>query len=138
MTEPTTPTDRGAGGKPGGVGQFLLGGAMAIAGIYLLLSSLQVVSWFGGRLFGIGSFGLTSGMILIPFIIGIAIVFYDARKWYGWLLTLGSMVALIAGAVASVEFRFRRMTAFELIVVIVLLFGGVGLVIRSVRELNRD
>lgn len=137
MAHAGPPSERGAGGKPGGIGQFLLGSAMGMAGIYLLLSSLQVVSWFGGRMFGIGAFSVTSGMVLIPFIIGVSIVFYDAEKWYGWLLTVGSLLALIVGAVASVEFRFRRMNAFELIVVLVLLFGGIALVVRSSRDLSR-
>lgn len=138
MTEPSLTPDRGAGGKPGGIPQFLLGTAMSIGGLYLLLNSLQVVSWFGGRLFGFGRVGVTSGMVLIPFIIGIAIIFYDAEKWYGWLLAIGSLLALIVGAVASVEFRFQRMTAFELIVVLVLLFGGIGLVLSSVRRLESN
>jgi hypothetical protein len=125
--------DRGAGGRDGGIPQFLLGTAMAIGGLYLLLDALQVVSWIGGRLFGIGDFGVTSGMVMIPFIIGVVIIFYDADKWYGWLLAAGSLVALIVGAIASVEFRFRRMTAFELIVVLVLLFGGIGLMMRAIR-----
>ncbi|MDH4308890.1 MAG: hypothetical protein OEX04_15595 [Acidimicrobiia bacterium] len=126
---------KGAGGKPGGIPQFLLGTAMTIGGLYLLLNALQVVSWFGGRLFGIGGLGVTSGMIMIPFIIGIVIIFYDAEKWYGWLLAIGSILALIIGAIASVEFRFQRMTAFEFIVILVLLFGGIGLVFRSVRNI---
>jgi uncharacterized protein len=137
MSESPTPLTRGAGGRPGGVPQFLLGVAMAIGGGYLLLTSLQVVSPFGGRLFGIGGFGVTSGMIMIPFIIGVAIIFYDADKWYGWLLAAGSLFALVIGAIASVEFRFERMSAFEFIVVLVLLFGGIGLVVRSVRDLDR-
>ncbi len=137
MSDPRVPFPRGAGGRPGGVPQFLLGSAMTIGGAYLLLNSLQVVSWFGGRMFGIGGVGVTSGMIMIPFIIGVAIIFYDADKWYGWLLAVGSLVALIVGAIASVEFRFERMTAFDFIVVLVLLFGGIGLVVRSVRDLER-
>jgi uncharacterized protein len=137
MPESPTPFTRGAGGRPGGVPQFLLGVAMAIGGGYLLLNSLQVVSPFGGRLFGIGGFGVTSGMIMIPFIIGVVIIFYDADKWYGWLLAAGSLFALVIGAIASVEFRFERMSAFEFIVVLILLFGGIGLVVRSVGDLDR-
>jgi hypothetical protein len=126
----------GAGGRPGGVPQFLLGAAMTFGGVYLLLDSLHVVSWFGGRMFGIGGVGVTSGMVLIPFIIGVAIVFYDARKWYGWALRVGSLITLVVGAVASVEFRFERMSAFDLIVILILLFGGIGLAMRSLRDVG--
>ncbi|MEX2623173.1 MAG: hypothetical protein WD651_05575 [Acidimicrobiia bacterium] len=127
-------TQRGAGGTSGGVGTFLLGAAMTVAGGYLLLTSLHVVNGFGGGLFGLGGFRVTGGMILILFIIGIGIVFYDSSKWYGWALAAGSLLALIVGAIASVRFAFDGMSAFDLIVVLILLFGGIGLVMRSVRE----
>lgn len=124
----------GAGGSPGGLAPFLLGVAMTIGGGYLLLNSLRVLHGFGGSLFAVGALNVTGGMILIPFIIGIGIIFYDASKWYGWLLAGGSLLALIVGAIASVRFSFQDMSAFDLIVILVLLFGGVGLVLRSVRE----
>lgn len=103
---------------------------MTIAGGYLVLNSLRVLHGFGGSLFAIGGFNITGGMILVPFIIGVAIIFYDASKWYGWLLAGGSLLALIVGAIASVRFSFQEMSAFDMIVILVLLFGGIG----SVRE----
>lgn len=109
---------------------------MTIAGGYLLLTSLHIVNGFGGGLFGIGGFRVTGGMIMIPFIIGVGIVFYDSSKWYGWALAAGSLSALIIGAITSVRFAFDGMTAFDFIIVLILVFGGIGLVLRSVRESN--
>jgi hypothetical protein len=77
---------------------------------------------------------VTGGMILIPFIFVLGIIFYDASKWHGWLLAGGSLLGLIVEAIASVRFSFQDMSAFDLIIILVLLFGGVGLVLRSVRE----
>ena len=128
------PQQRGAGGSPGGVGLFLLGVAMTIAGGYLLLTSLRVVNGLWGGLFGVGGFRVTGGMVMIPFIIGVGIIFYDRTKWYGWLLAVGSLLALIVGAIASVRFSFANMSAFELIVILVLLFGGIGILVRSLRD----
>jgi hypothetical protein len=124
---------RGAGGSPGGLAPFLLGVAMTIGGGYLLLNALRVLNGFGGGLYAIGTFNVTGGMILVPFIIGVGIIFYDATRWYGWFLAGGALLALIIGAIASVRFSFEGMTAFDLIVILVLLFGGLGLVMRSVR-----
>ena len=109
---------------------------MSVAGGYLLLNALRVLHGFGGGLFGIGGFNVTGGMILIPFIIGVGIIFYDATRWYGWALAGGSLLALVIGAIASVRFSFEGMTAFDLIVILVLLFGGMGLVLRSVKDLS--
>ena len=65
------------------------------------------------------------------------IIFYDSRKWYGWLLAGGSLLALIVGVIASVRFRFENMSAFDILVILVLLFGGIGLVMAGVRDQAR-
>lgn len=133
----TTPQrQQGAGGTPGGIGQFLLGVGMVIAGGYLLLNSIRIVHGygFGEGLYNFGGFAVTSGMILLPFIIGVLIIFYDSNKWYGWLLGGGSLLALVVGAIATIRFRFTGMSAFDIVVILVLLFGGIGLVLAAVRD----
>ena len=65
---------------------------------------------------------------------GVGIIFYDVRKWYGWLLAGGSLVALIFGVIASIQFNFVRMSAFDLIVILVLAIGGLGLLLRSLKS----
>lgn len=127
---------RGAGGTSGGSGQFIIGLIMFCGGIYLLLNSIMVSApyGFGARMYSVGGFSVTSGMIMIPFMFGIGIMFYDVRKWYGWLLAGGSLVALIFGTIASIHFRFSHMSAFDLIVILVLAVGGLGLLLRSFRS----
>lgn len=126
----------GAGGTPGGIGQFLLGVGMVIAGGYLLLNSIRVIHGFGFGygIYNFGGFAVTSGMILLPFIIGVLIIFYDSTKWYGWFIAGASILALVVGAIASIRFSFTGMSAFDIIVILVLLFGGIGLVLRAVRD----
>ncbi len=60
-------------------------------------------------------------------------VFYDSRNWLGWLLTCGSLVALVFGVISQIQFTFRSMSAFDLIVIIVLTIGGLGLLLRSLK-----
>ena len=127
---------RGAGGSRGGEWQFLIGIVMMIAGFYLLFNSIVIDSRFGMgmRLYGIGGFGITSGMLMIPFIVGVIFIFYDARSPIGWVLSIGSLVALIVGVLANSQFSFRAMSAFDLIVILVLSFGGLGLFLRSLKH----
>ncbi len=131
---------KGAGGTSGGVGQFFLGLGMMCGGFYMLLNSIVVNSGFGlgyplyaVPLFG-GMYAVTSGMVMIPFLIGVGIVFYNSRNPIGWVLACGSLVALIFGVIASIHFQFRGMSAFDLIVILVLAFGGLGLFLRSLRN----
>ncbi len=132
---------KGAGGSAGGVGHFFIGLIMMIAGGYLFLNNIQVGHSFGGgmsmRLFSIRGVGITSGYVMFPFIFGIGMVFYNARNILGWILSIGSLVMLGVGVIANIQFHFVRMSAFELISILVLLIGGIGLFLRSLRNFNR-
>jgi hypothetical protein len=129
----------GAGGSSGGIGHFFIGVIMMSGGFYMLLNAITVSSNFGfsSRLFGLGNnVGVTGGMIMIPFIFGIGLVFFNSKNIFGWLLTLGSITALIFGVISSVRFNLRTMTSFELIVILVLAIGGLGLFLRSLKKID--
>lgn len=131
---------KGAGGSSGGIMQFFIGLVMMIGGGYLFLDSIHVTSGFGfGRgLYSFGGFQLTSGMLLIPFIFGIAIIFYNRKNYLGWLLMVGSVVALVFGVLRSVRFVMQGISAFDLILILVLFAGGLGLFLNSLRKLEEE
>lgn len=129
---------RGAGGSEGGIGRFLLGFAMLGVGLYLFLSSIWVGgSFWGGVLFGLGGFGLTTGMMLIPFILGVGLIFYDARSIAGWALACGSILLIVVGILRSLQFHLRPMSLWDLLLILVLTFGGAGLFASSLRDFSR-
>jgi hypothetical protein len=119
---------RGAGGTAGGVGHFLLGLAMAVAGAYLITNQVTVSSGFWGY-FGPHTFGLT----LLPLAFGIGMLFFNGRSVLGWVLTLGGAVIIFAGVLANLQIYFRPTSLYETILMLVLLAGGLGLVARSLR-----
>ncbi|WP_413702420.1 hypothetical protein ACLKMH_20290 [Psychromonas sp. KJ10-10] len=132
---------KGAGGTSGGIGTFFIGLVMMIGGFYLLLNAISVTSNFGFsrqlyRLSSMGGYSITSGMVMIPFIFGIGLVFYNSRSIIGWILTLGAITALVFGVISSIHFSFRSMTAFDLIVILVLAVGGIGLVLKSLKAVG--
>lgn len=126
---------RGAGGTNGGEGSFIIGIIMMIAGGYLLLKGIMVRPQFGlgNAMYSIGGVPVTTGLVLVPFAFGIGMVFYNSRNWLGWLLALGSVLALVVGVIASINFTFVRMSAFDLLMILILLIGGIGLFLRSLR-----
>ena len=105
---------KGAGGTDGGVGQFIIGFLMMCGGGYMLLNAIRVTTQFGMGYslyrFG-GGLSITSGMILIPFMFGVGIIFYNSRNVIGWLLAIGSLAALIFGVISSIQFRMSHMSA---------------------------
>ena len=133
---------RGAGGTSGGLGSFFIGLIMMCGGFYMLLHAITVTSSFGMgmRLYGFsamgGNYNVTSGMIMIPFIFGVGLIFYNSKNILGWLLSIGSVTGLIFGVISSIRFSFRTMTSFDLIVILVLAVGGLGLFLRSLKALD--
>lgn len=133
---------RGAGGTSGGLGQFFIGFIMMCGGFYLLLNAISVSSNFGmgARLYGVSAFGgnysITSGIIMIPFIFGVGIIFYNSRNILGWLLAFGSITGLIFGVISSIRFSFKTMSAFDLITILILAMGGLGLFLRSLKNMD--
>jgi hypothetical protein len=127
---------RGAGGTDGGAGHFFIGLIMMAGGGYLFLHNIDVSlgMGFGYRFFGFGGMGITSGMVLIPFLFGIGMIFYNSSNLLGWLLTVLSLAMLAFGVIAQTRLSFRHMSAFDLITILVLLVGGLGLFLRSLRD----
>ena len=73
---------------------------------------------------------------MIPFMFGVGMIFYNSRNYLGWIIAAGSLVALIFGVISSINFRMRSMSAFDLIVILVLLVGGIGLFLSSLKKLD--
>jgi hypothetical protein len=119
---------RSPGGTPGGLGQFLIGLAMAVAGGYLITTHVTVSSgsW---TVWGHSAFGLS----LVPFIFGVAILFFNGRSILGWLLLFAGVVVILTGIIMNLQIYFQSTNLYELLVMLVLLFGGIGLLARSFR-----
>jgi hypothetical protein len=116
------------GGTPGGLGEFMIGVVMACVGGYLLSNQVSVVgsywSFWGGN-----SFGIT----LIPLLLGVAMLFFNGRSVFGWLLTVAGALFILAGVLANMHIYFRPTSLFNTLVMLVLLVGGVALVAKSTR-----
>jgi predicted membrane channel-forming protein YqfA (hemolysin III family) len=123
---------RGAGGTEGGLAAFVIGALMAIAGAYLLTNQVTVTTGYW-RLWGYNAFGLS----LLPFVIGIAFLFFDGRSIIGWVLTLAGAVIIFIGILTNLEIYFRPTSLFNTLLMLVLLFGGIGLVARALRPQRR-
>jgi len=119
---------QGAGGTPGGVGTFLLGLAMAVAGAYLITDQVMVTSGYW-RFGGYNAFGLS----LLPLLLGIGLLFFNGRSLPGWFLTGGGAVIIFVGILTHLEIYFRPTSLFNTTLMLVLLVGGLGLVARSLR-----
>lgn len=122
----------GAGGTPGGVGQFIGGLIMAGIGTYLFLNQVQVhTSW--GNLWGFNSFGLS----LVPLLVGVGFLFYNGKSVLGWILTLLGFGIIVAGILMNMDIYFKSTSLYNTLIMLILLAGGLGLILRSLRPQKR-
>jgi hypothetical protein len=124
---------RGAGGTPGGLGTFLFGAGLVVAGGYLLMNQVTVTSGYW-RLWGYNAFGLS----LFPLLIGIGLLFFNGRSLAGWTLTAAGALIIVVGIIANLDLYFRPTSLFGTLVILVMLAAGIGLVARSLRAQGAD
>jgi hypothetical protein len=124
------------GGTPGGFPTFVLGLAMAIIGGYLLLQSVQVTGGYWNWGF-VGSAGRSFGVTLIPLLFGIGILFYDGRSFAGRVLTGGGALMILAGIILNMDIHLQNTSLYNVLIMLVLLVGGIGLVLRSVMPMGK-
>jgi hypothetical protein len=121
-------TPRGAGGTPGGIGQFFLGLTLLVIGLYLFLSRVIVVSnlW---TLIGMNAFGIA----LIPLVIGVALLFFNAKSIAGWVLAVGSFLVIVVGIIANLSFFFLPTNLLVTLLMLVMIGAGIGLLLRGLK-----
>jgi hypothetical protein len=128
---------RNVGGTPGGTRTFLLGLVMLLAGGYLLFDQVQVGGGFW-HWSGLGGRGTSFGVTLIPLLIGIGILFVNGRSFAGRFLTGAGALVILVGIIANLDIHFRQTSLFNTLVMLVLIAGGIGLIVRSAAPMPRD
>jgi uncharacterized protein len=128
MTDEPKRAFQGAGGTPGGIGEFAIGLVLTAVGGYLILNQVTVTTNFWA-LWGYNAFGLT----LVPLLAGIGWLFFDGRSTVGWLLVILGAAIIFAGIIANLHMYFRPTSLFNTLIMLGLLVGGLGLIARSLR-----
>ena len=123
------------GGTPGGMKTFCLGLVMLVVGGYLLMNQVTVHGgyWHFGFANGNGrSFGIT----LIPLLFGIGILFVNGKSFAGRFLTGIGALFIITGIIVNMDINFRQTSLLNTLIMLILIVGGIGLIVRSVMPME--
>ncbi|MEM9955735.1 MAG: hypothetical protein AAF846_29315 [Chloroflexota bacterium] len=127
---------RGAGGTPGGLIEFFIGSVMILVGGWLFLSRIVVTTsgfgfgfGFGGTNYQINNFGVA----LIPLMIGIGLLFFNGKNFFGWVLTVGGFLIIIVGILINLRIYFEPTNLITTIIILGTFAGGIGLVARALQ-----
>ncbi|MFO0040207.1 MAG: hypothetical protein ACK522_14865 [Synechococcaceae cyanobacterium] len=136
---------------------FLIGGSLFAAGVFLFTNQVMVSSGLvgfgwggrgagagvgggGGFLAGIWPLGLGggAGLLMIPFGIGVALLFSDTLRRLGWFLVWAASGALGVGVLQSLLFSFRPTSLWSLLAMVVMIASGGGLLLQSLLRFGAD
>jgi uncharacterized protein len=133
---PRRRVSRSARSPRGGLAGLLLGFILTVAGGYLVTNQVEVGAGpFGGfAWFGPNSFGL----LLVPLLIGVAILCFDAKLLVGRLLTAAGAVIVLVSVLETLRIAFRPTSLFITLLMLGLLVVGLGLMARSVVGVTSD
>lgn len=124
----------GAGGTPGGIGQFFIGLMLAVAGGWLLTNQVTVTTGGYWHLWGMNGFGLS----LIPFILGTGLIFFNGKSIAGWLLLAAGLVIVFVGILSNLRIYFEPTSLFNTLLMLGLLAAGLGMMAASLRSRPED
>lgn len=110
--------------------QFLGGLVMLVVGLFIFSQKVMVSSSFFGGVIWLGGFHMANGMVIIPFIIGIVWLFASGGSFASKVFTGLGVLLLIVTIILTTNISMVRVTLYEWIIMLVLIFGGAGLLAR--------
>lgn len=111
--------------------QFFVGLLMLAAGLFMIFQNLDVRSSWGTGFLRLGGYSLPNGLIFLPIIIGIVMLFLMDRKVFGWIVIAVGIIIVLAAVIMSVHIRWRTTNAYIFIVMFGLAAAGGAMVIRQ-------
>jgi hypothetical protein len=109
---------------------FLSGLALFILGLTLISNNTVVRTGFSlGWIFG--GYSPPFGLMLIPVIVGVILLFALKRQIWGWIFIGAGLIAILAGLLMGLRIYFRPTTLYSAIIMFACLAAGIGLMIRG-------
>lgn len=110
--------------------QFIAGILMLVAGLFILSQKVVVSNGFFYGGLTLGGIHFSSGLIMIPLIAGIIWMFASGGSFASKLMAGFGVFVIVLSIILSTNIHLVRMTLFDWIIILVLIFGGVGLLIK--------
>lgn len=106
------------------------GGIVLLAiGIFLILQNTRVsTSWYVWR---IGGFGLPTGTVVIPLLIGVGILFYNSKSVLGRVVVGVGLAIVVVTVIFSVNIIFLPTSLFNYLLMGGCIAAGVGLLVKG-------
>ena len=94
-------------------------------------------SWFGYVGFSVAGIRISSGLVIVPLIIGI-IWMFATSSFASKVFTAISVILILAAVILNTDIRLVTMSLYEWVLILVLIFGGAGFVAKVLFASNKN
>lgn len=117
--------------KPTDSIEFYIGLFLLVVGLFYILNKTVVSSGWGLYSWSLGGFHISSGLVIVPLIVGIVWMFYNPKSIVAKVVAILGGVLIIASIIASITIRFTTTSLFDYIIMIALMASGCGLLLKA-------
>jgi hypothetical protein len=117
------------GREKGNALTFFIGILILGVGVYLIFQNTIVTSNFG--LSSMIGFEPPFGLVLLPLIIGIIVLFVNEKSILGWLLVIFGVIFILLGILMGLHIRFKPTTVFVTILMYGMTAAGIGTTLKG-------
>ena len=122
--------------KPTDTIEFYIVIVLIFAGIFFLLSKAVVrSSWLT---FTVGGVNVSTGLIVIPLMFGVAWLFYNPKSFVAKMITVYGAIAIIGAIIISLRITFTTTSLFDYLIMILLIASGTGMLLRAYKIARVD
>lgn len=109
--------------------QFFLGLLLFCVGVFLVFQNTTVsMAWYT---WSIGGMGLSQGIVVIPLLIGIGLMFYNSKSIVSWIVFILGIVFVLITIIMSVRIRFNPISLLSYVFMFGAILAGAGLLLKS-------
>ena len=111
---------------------FLVGLVICGLGIFLVFQNTILYTNFS--LMDLLGFNPPFGVVLLPLIIGVGILFFNDKSIFGWLLIIFGLITIIAGILMGLKIFFKPVTLYQGLLMFCTITAGVGIMLKAISK----
>ena len=110
--------------------QFFIGLILVGLGLFWVFQSANVRTNFASYYY-IGTFGVPNGVVIIPLLIGIVMMFFCKRRIFAWIVTVIGILIILLSILMSVRIDWSGTPLYSFILMFGFIAAGAGLLLKT-------
>lgn len=114
---------------------FLAGMGLMAGGLFLIFQNTIISTNF--TFMDFLGFTPPTGIIILPLLFGIGILFFNGKSIFGWALVVLGIVTILLSIIMALRIRFKPITLYQGILMFGMTAAGAGLFLKALVGKNK-